>query len=182
MVDTAQNNYFSLSTFYIHVVQARCLGVWHCSILGCHVMYLCTFSEIHFPSDKTMTILNHLTTAILHDTIFAGFKYELALVLSGIAPIPNLASLERQVMQSLQQPPPLSFPCPHWTPKRSGTSSKSHYIYFLLDPRKADRVQIAVQQANQLESFRAFVDSVFYVGKGKNSRAMPKIIWEQRIR
>lgn len=100
-----------------------------------------------------------------------GYKYELALVLNGIAPIPDLATLEQQMVQSLHQGMTPSSSTSQ-TPKKMDSTSKSHFIYLLLDSRKADQMQVAKQQEQQRSCFRAFVESVFYVGKGKNARSL----------
>lgn len=97
--------------------------------------------------------------------------YELALVLNGIASIPDMTTLEQQMVQSLHRPVSLSSQMSQ-TPKKVNNAAKSHFIYLLLDSRKADRMEHANKQKQELSCFRAFVESVFYVGKGKNARSL----------
>ena len=111
-----------------------------------------------------------LTTHTTHTTYTAGYKYELALVLNGTTPVPDFSSLEHKIFQPFRHPPP---PLPSSTsppssplPKRA----KCHFNYLLLDPRKAQGVKAG--GCSDLDVFRRFVESVFYIGKGKNARSL----------
>ena len=111
-----------------------------------------------------------LTTHTTHTTYTAGYKYELALVLNGTTPFPDFSSLEHKIFQPFRHPPP---PLPSSTsppssplPKRA----KCHFNYLLLDPRKAQGVKAG--GCSDLDVFRRFVESVFYIGKGKNARSL----------
>ena len=95
-----------------------------------------------------------------------GYRYELALVLNGTAPIPDFSALEQQVFKSLREPHLLPHPP---TPRARNGTVKGYFNYLLLDPRVAEGV---VGGGGSLEQFRAFVESVFYVGKGKNARSL----------
>lgn len=92
---------------------------------------------------------------------FAGYKYELALVLNGTAAIPNLNSLEQQVFQSFRKPAtpltpslgsltsapqtPHSAPHPRGpgknrTPATPRKCTKDHFNYLLMDPLVLDKL------------------------------------------
>ncbi len=47
--------------------------------------------------------------------------------------------------------------------------TKSHFNYLLLDPR---HLQPPHSMGGELVKFRNFVEAIFYVGKGKNSRSL----------
>ena len=79
-------------------------------------------------------------------------------MLNGTVPVPDLASLEL-----------------HLTPSSSATK-KSHrkltkdcFNYLLLDPRV---FKVSPDESVELDHFKEFVESIFYVGKGKNARSM----------
>ena len=51
------------------------------------------------------------------------------------------------------------------------TPARDNFNYLLLDPQQIEQVTLD-QTMDDLSQFRQFVDAVFYVGKGKNSRPM----------
>lgn len=92
------------------------------------------------------------------------------MVLNGTTPIPDFTSLEHKIFQPFRHPPP---PLPSSTsppssplPKRA----KCHFNYLLLDPRKVQGLEAG--GVSDLDVFRRFVESVFYIGKGKNARSL----------
>lgn len=115
-----------------------------------------------------------------HATYAAGYKYELALVLNGTTPIPDFSSLESKIFQPFRNPhPPFpssasppSSPLPtSCTPRRARDKRvKCHFNYLLLDPRKTQGLEAGA--VSDLDVFRRFVESVFYIGKGKNARSL----------
>ena len=79
-----------------------------------------------------------------------------------------------------RQTTPLS---PFKTPPTSGSprasrdrGTKDHFNYLLLDPRVLEKLStvktVDGDVSSELGRFRVFVESVFYIGKGKNSRSM----------
>ena len=91
-------------------------------------------------------------------------------------------------MPITKQATPLS---PFKTPPTYGSpraakdrGTKDHFNYLLLDPRVLERLSQTPDSysatcsdggrgnLSELEKFRVFVESIFYVGKGKNSRSM----------
>ena len=150
-------------------------------------------------------------------SVRTGYKYELALVLNGTVPLPDLSHLEQQVFRTFRTPTlsthshtctpsplsshksrnspvsiikqatplsPFTPPNPHGSPRAAkDRGTKDHFNYLLLDPRVLDRLFVdgdceATDDTrdedvkSELDEFRVFVESVFYVGKGKNSRSM----------
>ena len=105
---------------------------------------------------------------------FTGFKYELALVLSGNAPLPSLAALEQEAMKSFQYPLPInSFGIPQSSSAREKVVSRTCFNYLLLDPRNTRAVKEGPDgEGDSVNKFRTFVESVFYIGKGKNARSL----------
>lgn len=97
----------------------------------------------------------------------SGYKYELALVLSGAVPIPDFSLMEYQLFHSLRNPANhLSVPP---SPRARDEMTKSHFNYLLLDPRQ---LHPPLTIHSDLERFSNFVGAIFYVGKGKNSRSL----------
>lgn len=47
---------------------------------------------------------------------------------------------------------------------------KSSFTYLLLDPRISNNLPCRCNQMNKLDVWKQFIDSIFYVGKGKRSR------------
>lgn len=47
---------------------------------------------------------------------------------------------------------------------------KTSFIYLLIDPRVSDNLSLAHKNMTKQEVWRKFLDSIFYVGKGKRSR------------
>ena len=82
-----------------------------------------------------------------------GFKYELALCLNGTISIPDLQKEEKTI----------------FTEFRVANQSKTHFNYLLLDPLKLK--SLSDESVSNI-SFKHFIESLFYVGKGKNSRSM----------
>ena len=82
-----------------------------------------------------------------------GFKYELALCLNGTIGIPDLQKEEKTI----------------FTEFRVANQSKTHFNYLLLDPLKLK--SLSDESVSNI-SFKHFIESLFYVGKGKNSRSM----------
>ena len=123
--------------------------------------------------------INLCTVIILYPILLVGYKYELALVLNGTVPIPDFSSLEQEVFRSFRKPPPPSplhtstfpnhFPLSTDTPRTRDGRTKTHFNYLLLDPRKVQGLSRGVVN---LDVFRTFVESIFYVGKGKNARSL----------
>ena len=74
----------------------------------------------------------------------AGFKYELALCLRGTADIPDMTQEEAAAFAQF----------------RTAGQPKTFFNYLLLSPCKP------------VQDFRGFVEAVFYIGKGKNSRSL----------
>ena len=122
--------------------------------------------------------------------LITGYKYELALVLNGTAPIPDFSSLEHQVFHRFRAsrlpssplrtlpsitspafPLPLSLSRTPPTSPRSKRdwSTKTHFNYLLVDPTKLGTL---CRGEKSLQGFRKFVEAVFYVGKGKNARSL----------
>ena len=58
------------------------------------------------------------------------------------------------------------------TPRAKDGTAKAHFNYLLLDPRVAEGVLGEEGGGQALGAFQAFVESVFYVGKGKNARSL----------
>ena len=92
----------------------------------------------------------------------SGYHYELALCLAGVVPVPALHQLEKELTTSLETLPSLS--------RSRGCSS---FNYLLLDPRAIDGMS-----ADDSESgcFLKFVEGVFYIGKGKNTRPLQHLL------
>lgn len=91
-----------------------------------------------------------------------GFPNALSRVLLRIDPLPEMSDFELHLRQSFETRR-------DW---REGTM-KTAFNYILLDPRRLpDEFLVAATRSPspRLESFKAFVGSVFYVGKGKRSR------------
>lgn len=78
--------------------------------------------------------------------VLVGFRYELSLCLNGVLPIPSLCEEEAQI----------------FTEFRAAGQNKCFFNYMLLDPRLLPICS---------SSFSHFVEAIFYVGKGKNSRS-----------
>ena len=124
-------------------------------------------------SDDDVTFLTFIgykyeLSLVLNDVTFLtfiGYNYELSLVLNGTAPIPDYSALENQLFQSLRHPQKITVAT---TPKARDAVTKTHFNYLLLDPRKNG----GGKASNELEMFQVFVESVFYVGKGKNARSL----------
>ena len=103
-----------------------------------------------------------------------GFRYELSLVLNGVSPIPNVTHLEEKIVQEFSNTPTVTRATnPHTstTVTCSGLTSSRYHIrdnfnYLLLDPPEL----ASCPPANDLIGFKTFVESIFYIGKGKNSR------------
>ncbi|XP_041984952.1 uncharacterized protein LOC121737353 [Aricia agestis] len=76
------------------------------------------------------------------------------------------------------------FACPNkkW---REG-SAKTSFTYLLLDPRMTDNLPAKSSKQSPLESWTTFVNSIFYVGKGKRSRPYSHLyqaltLWKQNF-
>ncbi len=103
-----------------------------------------------------------------------GFRYELSLVLNGVSPIPNVTHLEEKIVQEFSNTPTVArATSPHTstTVTLSGLTSSRYHVrdnfnYLLLDPPEL----ASCPPANDLTPFKTFVESIFYIGKGKNSR------------
>lgn len=93
-----------------------------------------------------------------------------------------MSSSKKRATPISKQAMPLS---PFKTPPNYGSpraakdrGTKDHFNYLLLDPRVLERLSSTNDLSDcggdrkDLEKFRVFVESVFYVGKGKNSRSM----------
>ena len=98
-----------------------------------------------------------------------------------------MSSTKKRATPITKQATPLS---PFKTPPNYGSpraakdrGTKDHFNYLLLDPRVLERLHVSSTSdsnlasdcsgdGKDLEKFRVFVESVFYVGKGKNSRSM----------
>ena len=120
----------------------------------------------------------------------AGYRYELSLVLNGTSPIPDFSSLEHEIFHRFRSsrlpasplrslspissfPLPLSLalsPQPSSPRSKRDWSTKTHFNYLLLDVTRLK--QHRGERRESLESFREFVEAVFYVGKGKNARSL----------
>ena len=93
---------------------------------------------------------------------------------------PSPVSTHRSQSSSYNPATPLSpfkTPLPSHSPRSAkDRGTKDHFNYLLLDPRVLDRLHSGddgdVKVASELDTFRVFVESIFYVGKGKNSRSM----------
>jgi hypothetical protein len=93
---------------------------------------------------------------------FSGFPNALCRVLLCIDLIPHMSDIEKQLRESFEDHQ-------DW---REGVS-KTAFNYILLDPRKLPDGFIEMAKREpipQLESFKMFLGSVFYIGKGKRSR------------
>ena len=93
---------------------------------------------------------------------FQGYLYELAQVLTGILPIPNELDLETDMCHYFDNPPTNCT----W---REGITKES-FIYILIDPRISQNLPSLIADLSELDRFRIFIESIFYVGKGKRSR------------
>ncbi|XP_011408751.2 PREDICTED: ankyrin repeat and LEM domain-containing protein 1-like [Amphimedon queenslandica] len=80
---------------------------------------------------------------------YKGFKYELALCLNGTIDMPCLQKDEKTVFAEFRAP----------------SQSKTYFNYMLLDPVMLSSSTASIQ-------FNEFVESIFYIGKGKNARSM----------
>lgn len=119
------------------------------------------------------------------------YRYELALVLNGTAPVPDFSALEYEVFRQyrvsrlpnspLRTLPSITapaFPLPRSLVASLPTSprskrdwfTKTHFNYLLLDPAHLDKMDAC--QRDSVQQFRTFVEAVFYVGKGKNARSL----------
>ena len=83
-----------------------------------------------------------------------GFRYELALCLSGAVPVPNMAASEVDVFSKF----------------RSDTNQKNHFVYLLINPSSTIEQGVATR-SSPVENLKQFAVSIFYVGKGKNARS-----------
>lgn len=117
--------------------------------------------------------LPRVTTSILllclHGT---GFKYELALVLNSTAPVPKLRYLEEELVQEFSTPQPSHQSANKTQSLMHRITVRDNFNYLLLDPRglKESSSHREGSSSVDLAEFRKFMESVFYVGKGKNSR------------
>ena len=93
---------------------------------------------------------------------FQGYFYELAQVLTGSRPIPNEQQTETDMCHYFDNPPP---GC-NW---REGITKES-FNYILIDPRISQNLPGQIADLSELDRFRIFIESIFYVGKGKRSR------------
>lgn len=80
---------------------------------------------------------------------YKGFKYELALCLNGTIDMPCLQKDEKIAFAEFRAP----------------SQSKTYFNYMLLDPVMLSSSTTSIQ-------FNEFVESIFYIGKGKNARSM----------
>ena len=92
----------------------------------------------------------------------SGYRYELALCLAGVVPIPALYQLEKELEASLGTLLSLS--------RSRGCSS---FNYLLLDPRAVDSMS---PDDGESGCFLKFIEGVFYVGKGKNARPLQHLL------
>ena len=93
---------------------------------------------------------------------FQGYLYELAQVLTGGKPIPGEQQTETDMCQYFDNPPP---GC-NW---REGITKES-FNYILIDPRISQNLPSQIAELSELDRLRIFIESIFYVGKGKRSR------------
>ncbi|KAI6655885.1 Ankyrin repeat and LEM domain-containing protein 1 [Oopsacas minuta] len=93
---------------------------------------------------------------------FQGYLYELAQVLTGSMPIPNKQELENDMCNFFDNPPTNCT----W---REGITKES-FNYILIDPRISQNLPSLIADLSELDRFRIFIESIFYVGKGKRSR------------
>ena len=93
---------------------------------------------------------------------FQGYLYELAQVLTGSFPIPNELDLETDMCHYFDNPPTKCT----W---REGITKES-FNYILIDPRISQNLPSLIADLSELDRFRIFIESIFYVGKGKRSR------------
>ena len=91
-----------------------------------------------------------------------GFKYELALCLNGTAAIPDLHREENNVFSEF----------------RSKGQPKTFFNYLLLDPTMLESLDTTLlnDHNNDDVMFRSFIEAIFYIGKGKNSRSIQHLI------
>ncbi|XP_064392355.1 ankyrin repeat and LEM domain-containing protein 1-like isoform X2 [Halichondria panicea] len=121
-----------------------------------------------------LTKLQSGSAQVTSVTHLKGFRYELSLVLNGVSPIPNVTHLEEKIVQEFSNTPTVTRATnPHTstTVTCSGLTSSRYHIrdnfnYLLLDPPEL----ASCPPANDLIGFKTFVESIFYIGKGKNSR------------
>lgn len=71
-------------------------------------------------------------------------------------------TLERQISEQFEEPDPGK----KW---REGIT-KSSFTYLLLDPRITENLPCRAEIVPRPEIWRNFIDSIFYIGKGKRSR------------
>ncbi|KAL5266893.1 hypothetical protein ACHWQZ_G004062 [Mnemiopsis leidyi] len=96
-----------------------------------------------------------------HDNSLEGYPRELVSCLQG-QPQVDWSEAEREMVQEFQTPVV-------GRRYRQGTM-KCFFNYLLIDPRVADDLSIKAKTLNPREVFKLFIKSVFYVGKGKQSR------------
>ena len=98
----------------------------------------------------------------LYAGCLSGFPNALCRVLLCVDPIPEMSNVEQHLRASFEDRQ-------DW---REGVL-KTAFNYILLDPRKLpkDFTEVTKREPSpQLKSFKTFLGSVFYVGKGKRSR------------
>lgn len=92
----------------------------------------------------------------------------MALVLKGLSPIPNVQHLEKEIIENFSTTlsDARAKVCHGVDVPSFVSSTRDNFNYILLDPRKLS----SSEHLHILAQFKAFVESIFYIGKGKNSR------------
>ena len=93
---------------------------------------------------------------------FQGYLYELAQVFMTTRPIPDEQEIETEMCHFFDNPPQNCT----W---REGITKES-FNYILIDPRISQNLPSQIAELSELDRFRIFVESIFYIGKGKRSR------------
>lgn len=112
-------------------------------------------THLHYLQVYICTI--HTCESTWHVFHFIGFKYELALCLNGTILVPDLHRRESSLFSQF----------------RVKGQPKEFFNYLLIDPMcltSLDKTVLNDQQDDN-EMFQSFVEAVFYIGKGKNSRS-----------
>ena len=93
-----------------------------------------------------------------------GYKYELALCLSGALPLPDhthYQQIEKKLFSDLN------------AESAAGKSTRNCFNYLLIDPRISRLISTKV---GDLDKFRLFIEAIFYIGKGQKDRPLQHLV------
>ena len=94
------------------------------------------------------------------------YKYELALCLSGALPVPDFSQIEKELFSN-------NNPATKGNNNLTTGNIRNCFNYLLIDPRITQQL---ASKVGELQKFRAFIEAIFYIGKGQKDRPLQHLV------